>query len=135
MTKIASLWIAVALLLAGCAPAMSNAAASPRDDAAVAAVQTALLDAMSVGKEYGRQHLGHYLELNRKELAKGGLSVPDGVVVEVFIDHYDLCIAAESSELPPTHEWYTGTVTSDSGEPVAGGTCAADALKRVEVKG
>jgi hypothetical protein len=134
MTKIATLWIAAALLLAGCAPAMSTASASSREDAAVSALQTSLTDAVTVAKEYGRQHLGHYLELNRKALRDGGLAVPAGVELEVHIDHFEVCITGTASDLPAGHEWRTATVTSADDDPAPGATCGDDALRTVSVR-
>ena len=124
-----------ALLTTGCAQAFPDAAASSQDDA-VADIQASVSDAMTATKSYGQKHLGHYLELNRKDLREEGFTPADGVSVTVFIDHYDLCINATSTALPEGSEWSTATATSKQPDPVAGGSCSVkDSLKRVTIKG
>ena len=124
-----------ALLTTGCAQALPDAAASSQDQA-VADIQTSVSEALTASKSYGQKHLGHYLELNRKDLRAEGFAPADGVTVTIFIDHYDLCINATSAALPAESEWSTATATSKTPDPVAGGSCSVkDSLKRVTVKG
>ena len=124
-----------ALLTTGCTQALPDAAASSQDQA-IADIQTSVSEAMTASKSYGQKRLGHYLELNRKDLRAEGFAPADGVTVTIFIDHYDLCINATSAALPAASEWSTATATSKAPEPVAGGSCSVkDSLKRVTVKG
>ena len=124
-----------ALLTTGCAQALPNAAASSQD-AAVADIQSSVTEAMTATKSFGQKHLGHYLQLDRKDLRAEGYTPADGVSVTIYIDHYDLCINATSAALPEGSEWSTATATSKQPEPVAGGSCSVrDSLKRVTLGG
>ena len=134
---------AALLLTTGCAQSISTAAADSPEAAAAAAaeiaagdVQTSVTEAVTAAKDYGQDHLGHYLELNGKRLRTAGFTPPDGVAVTVFVDHFGVCVSAASSTLPDDAEWATATATTADTDPVAGGACSeADALKQFTVGG
>ena len=121
-------------VLSGCAPAVTSAAASSQD-VAVAEIQSTLTDAVTVTKTYGQQHLGHYLGLNRKALAKAGYTPPAGVTLTVSIDHLETCLLATHTGLPETNEWQTATVDTKDTDPRAGGACPSDALRTLTITG
>ena len=130
---------AALLLTTGCAQSLTSADASSAESAeatAAAAVQDSVESAVTAAKAYGQDHLGHYLEMEPKDLRASGFTPTPDVDITVYIDHVGVCVNAVSTTLPAGSEWSTATATSQAPDAVAGGACSeADALKQVVVRG
>ncbi|MGH2699137.1 MAG: hypothetical protein ACRDJL_08055 [Actinomycetota bacterium] len=74
-----------------------------------------LTQADELARSYGREHLGHYLKLDRRELIRGGLDIPEVITVRVWAGHTSYCISATNRALPSIHPWRLGTIGGASG--------------------
>jgi hypothetical protein len=120
--------LAAAVLTAACGTPQGTATGST-DTAA--ALQATVTQAVTAAKEYGQQHLGHYLELDRAALRQAGFAPAPGVTVTVYIDHFDVCVTGASIEQSPVT---TATATTAAPEAVPGASCSRqEALRTFEV--
>ncbi|MGH2788826.1 MAG: hypothetical protein ACRDJV_13140 [Actinomycetota bacterium] len=74
-----------------------------------------LTQADELARSYGREHLGHYLKLDRRELVRAGLDIPEVVTVKVWAGHTGYCISAINRALPSIHPWRLATIGGESG--------------------
>ena len=127
MPRVATV-VTAAVLSAACAAPQAPATGSIDT---VAALQATVTSAVTAAKEYGRQHLGHYLELDRSALREAGFTPAPGVTVTVYIDHFDVCVTGAATEQSPAT---TATATTAAPEAVVGASCSRqEALRTFEV--
>lgn len=98
-----------------------------RDKGLVAQSQSALANARLLAEAYyvGDGN-GSYDGLTEEALSEEGLRATGAVLVVPFPDDQEFCIVATNAGLPPEHEWWSATVTSESGTPTPGGNCVDD---------
>ena len=117
--------VAVLLLLtlASCGGAVAGEPLPDREEAAAREVRTVLTDADRIAKGYGREHLGHYLDLDTATLLKRGLDLPARVLLIVHTDHTGYCIRSIAPELPQGHAWAIATTGSAGAGPSPNDRC------------
>ena len=72
-------------------------------------IKDTLGSADALARDYGRDHLGHYLKLTFNKLDKAGLQVPSDIDISVETGHFGYCITATSKKLPEMHQWAVAT--------------------------
>ncbi len=105
--------LTAALGLGACTAATSR----PENTNATSAadVRALLQDARHAAQEYGRRHLGHFLDLDKKALLQQGLRLPDGIELRVRTEHDGYCIRSSASKLETSDEWAIATASSGIG--------------------
>ncbi len=116
------------LLLAAAGSACAEAAGDPMVNIQQASDQAQLseellVEAGTAAKAYGRRHLGHYLELRKKHLIRGGLSIPRGFSLHVGAAHTSYCVRITNNNLPSIHPWRVGTISSATSGPAIADRC------------
>ena len=104
--RIAALFAAAGI---ACGGAVAEAPTRDHTIEATGNVKSALSEADQLAREYGRDHLGHYLKLKLHHLTKAGLEVPSDVSLKVGAGHYGYCITVTSKQLPKMHPWAVAT--------------------------
>lgn len=117
--------IAALFAVAGVACGGAEAQTPTRDHTLEATqhVKDTLASADELARDYGRKHLGHYLDLNARRLEKAGLEIPSQVILTVETGHYGYCITAVSEELPSMHPWARATTGTDTRVPNPADKC------------
>ena len=116
--------VALALLVAGCGGAVAGGARDVSEEAHAKEVRSVLTEADVAAREYGRKHLGHYLDLGKKNLIRAGLQLPDGIDLDVRTNHTGYCLVATSEELPDAHPWARATIGPKLEAPSPNDRCA-----------
>ena len=111
--------LAAVAALTACGQAQATAPEiAPEDE-----MRVVLGDAVVAAKEYGQQHLGHYLKMDAAALEQLGLEHPANVVVEVTTDHTTYCVTAIHQGADATDPWRTASVDSKRQNPEPGDSC------------
>ena len=103
-----------------------------RDKGLVAQSQSSLANARILAESYYSDSSedggnGTYTGFNSAELLNQGFRPTESVqVVPVVPDPQSYCLVAINFGLSTTHEWHTGSVTSESGTPIPGDHCTSD---------
>lgn len=116
--------VALALLVAGCGGAVASGGRDVSDEARAEEVRSVLTDANVSARTYGRKHLGHYLDLGKKQLIRAGLQIPESVDLEVRTNHTGYCLVATSMDLPDTHPWARATIGPKLDAPSPNDRCS-----------
>jgi hypothetical protein len=90
----------------------------------VEASQSVLARAEEAAVQYGRTHLGHFLDLRLSDLEDLGLQARSSFDFDLRTDHSSFCIRVTNNELPSVHPWHVGTVTSKGAGPTSTDSCA-----------
>jgi hypothetical protein len=113
-----------ALSMAACGEGSAPAAA-PQMEASHQAdlTRAALVDATAAAKAYGQAHLGHYLDLRPRDLAKEGLELPESISLAIRTKHTAFCLTATNTALPSIHPWSQATSSSRTQKPSSVDRC------------
>jgi hypothetical protein len=85
--------------------------------------RSVLADAGVAARAYGQDHLGHYVDLTKRELIGAGLKPHRGVTLEIRARHMTFCIQAMNEALPSIHPWAVATVTLRDARPSSRDGC------------
>ena len=115
--------VLLALLLAACGGARAQVSSEDLKRDSIDEVRSTLVAAEAIASDYGQRYLGHYVDLTVAELAPKGLTVPEGVSIQLKTGHTGYCFIATSEVLPAEHPWATATMTNVMQEPSAEDRC------------
>ena len=118
-----ALFALAALGSAACGAVDARSGGSPAGITSAAEMRSFLEDARSAASDYGRRHLGHFLELDEKALRKNGLELPRGTRLVVLTDHEGYCMEASSSQMPSENAWSAATLSSGFEGASSGDRC------------
>lgn len=111
-TRAAGLLAVAALALGACGTAGGTSSQNNGAIASVAEMKSYLEDVRSAANDYGRDQLGHFLDLDAKRLRKQGLKIPESIRIDVETDHKGYCIQVETTGWDDSDPWATATVSS-----------------------
>jgi hypothetical protein len=96
--------------------------AAPGSRPEVAVSREVLVAAQDAARAYGREHLGHYLKLRRRDLLEG-VEVPQQVSLKLSVVHTAYCVRAVNRSIPLPHPWRIATVGDRSIQPTSADSC------------
>ena len=122
-TKAGMLAIAATVAVGACTADRATPTNAPATSPAN--VRTFLSNAQNAAREYGKEHLGHFRDLNENALQKFGLRVPPRVRLHVGSNHTGYCIQATTVDLEASNTWSIATASSSIGDISAEDDCTA----------
>lgn len=112
--------IALALTGAACAEASGDPMVGiDGTKQEVRATKALLIEAGDAARDYGRDHLGHYLDLRVSDVA---VAVPEDASMNLWSGHTGYCITLTNRSLPSIHPWRMSSI-GDGGGPSEADRC------------